>query len=131
MLAVAKSDAVSPSNALGMFEMTTRRLIDLGVLQGAVRRVKGKSGRTLWASGDPKDHQRALAFLKNRSAQYDAFVRSMCAYAEEFRVGKLKVPDGWTLSGALAVCHRAGSAGLEGERFSHTEEARLRAEGIF
>ena len=53
-------------------------------------------------------------------------------YVERVRSRKISLPSGMSLSGALAVMHRAGPSGLAGDaRFPETEALRNRAEGIF
>lgn len=128
----APTSAVSGSNALGAFEMMPRRLVDLGYLKGELERTRSKkSGRTIWAATNSDDHTRATKFLKNLSLQYQAFMSSMKDYASKFSTGAVKLPADCTLSGALAVCHRAGVSGLSGSRFPATQIAHSKANGIF
>ena len=129
VMATSAPDAVSPSNAVGMFELSPKRLCDLGVVRD-LRRTRGPSGRMIWIGrfvapltcgkvlGDPRE-QRQL------------FERSM----RDYRNSVHDLPDGMTLSGALAIMHKAGPKGLEswkqGKRFEETEKLFNMANGIF
>jgi len=123
--------AVSPSNALGAFQMTPRRLVDLGVFKKLERTRSKKSGRTIWAAAGEEDRARATRFLKSIALQFKVFTKSMTDYASQFSEGTVKMPSDCTLSGALAVCHRAGVAGLSGDRFPETQMVHAKANGIF
>lgn len=136
--------AVSKSNALGMFELTPRRLADLGLVtniektRGAAD-ASGKS-RMVWV-GEFVPPMTSRKFLSNPVAQYRAFSRSMKDYVEGMRAGSVPVPDGgrprdMTLSGALAVLHRCGPSGIKtwndaGDRFEQTEQLYGKVNGIF
>jgi len=129
VMLTAPIGSVSPSNALGAFQMTTRRLQDLGVLKDIKRTKSKKSGRTIWACTTREDHDRAKKFLNSLSLQFKVFTRSILDYTEKLSHGK--IPEGCTLSGALAVANRAGIAGISGERFPETQRAYENANGIF
>lgn len=123
---------VSESNGLGMFDMKPRRLADLGYVKKLSR--GDRQGRQVWLGAfvPPWTPER---FLGNQPEQYTAFSRSMVDYATRIREGKLACPDGVTLSGALAILHRAGPKGLDswsaGEVFPETQLAYARAAGVF
>ncbi|MEK6883519.1 MAG: hypothetical protein AABY22_28080 [Nanoarchaeota archaeon] len=129
---MSEPSSVSPSRSLGMFEMTPRRLADLGLV-GDLKRVQ-EGGRTVWSVKfcDPLTPE---AFLEKPSLQYRAFATSMREYAREIASGDIGPPVAMSRSAALAVLHRAGPSGLDswvrGERFPHTERAVERAQGIF
>lgn len=141
--------AVSASNAFGMFEATTRRLADLGLVQN-IKRVRSPTGRLVWI-GDFVPPLTQRGFLSNfridnedgtvTTIQYKAFVDSIKAYIEGLRTGSVPKPDGGfrvgdSMSGVLAVLHRSGPNGLknwndEDERFEDTVALFERANGIF
>jgi uncharacterized membrane protein YjjP (DUF1212 family) len=127
----ATTTHVSASNALGAFEMTPRRLQDLGVLSELKRTRSIKSRRVIWAANKEIDHESAKKFLRSISMQMKIFERSMVDYASKLSAGAVKLPDGCSLSGALALCHRAGFAGLSAARFPATQDLYQRANGIF
>lgn len=122
---------VSPSNGLGAFEFKPRRLVDLGVLSSVARTRSERSRRVIWAATKETDHDQARVFLKSPSMQLRAFAHSLADYASKISSGTVKLPPGCTLSGALAICHRAGLAGLSGNRFPDTQAAYERTNGMF
>ncbi len=126
----APTTAVSPSNHLGAFEMTPRRLGDLGLVDNLKRIKSKKSSRINW-TGKFIAPLTSDLFLKNLSLQYRAFTVSMENYYSKFTESGVRLPPEVSLSGALAVCHRAGIAGLKGPRFPRTQESFERANGIF
>jgi hypothetical protein len=113
---------ISEGNALGMFELTPRRLADLGYVEGLQRTCV--RGRTMWVAKF-KGKMTSAKFLRNPRAQYAAFVKSMKDYADKISAGVIRKPEGMTLAGALAILHRGGPNGLQnwerGERFATTE----------
>lgn len=126
------ADAVSPSNALGMFEMRPRRLADLGLMVD-LQRVRAPNRRDVWCGVFVRPLSSA-AFLRSPLLQYNAFALSMVDYARRIESGEIMVPDGVSLSGALAVLHRAGPHGLDewGERqLPETRAAVERVNGVF
>lgn len=129
----AKLKEVSLSNCLGMFELSPRRLNDLGLIDGLVR-SKSSTGRSIWVGvfRPPTTHR---MFLLNPKAQYDAFCVSMKDYVDRISTGVISKSDDMSLSGALAILHRAGPRGLDtwahGERFESTEAAYNRVAGVF
>jgi hypothetical protein len=131
VMMIAPTTAVSPSNALGAFSFMPRRLVDLNILSTLKRTRSKRSGRTIWASTNQLDHARAEKFLRSITLQYKIFVASMKDYASKISSGAVKLPSECTMSGALALCHRAGFAGLGLHRFPKTQEAFTRANGIF
>lgn len=133
--ATAQVSDVSPSNALGMFEMMPRRLADINYVEGLARK-KGKSDRTVWVARFIAPMTSAK-FLSSPDEQYIAFAKSMRDYAEKLVSGEISLPkdEEMSLSGALAVLHRGGPSGLKtwdcGERFSATVDAYKRCKDIF
>lgn len=138
-LKTAGIDAVSPSNAMGMFEIKPRRLADIGLVQN-LRRTTSPEGRLIWA-GDFVPPMTAKKFMANASLQYKALGDSMRDYMAKLCDGTIDVkeedelPEGMTLSGALAILHRCGPSGLrnwiDDQRFSDTEALYGRCNGIF
>lgn len=131
VMLTAPIGAVSASNCLGAFAMAPRRLKELGVLENLKRTKSKRSKRTIWATSNVRDQDRATEFLKSLAVQHRYFVLSMKKYASSFEKDELKLPRDCTLSGALAILHRAGVAGLTGERFPATQAAYEKANGIF
>jgi hypothetical protein len=125
--------AVSASNALGMFEIMPRRLADLGIVS-KLARSKSPQGRTIWVAifVPPLTCDR---FLKSPQAQYGAFTDSMCDYVQKMDSGEIEKPSETSISGALAILHRAGPKGLSSwksnNRFPSTEKSYNRVAGLF
>lgn len=120
---------VSPSGGLGWFEMRPRRLADLGLVTN-LRRSTTPGGRQVW-EGDfvlPLTRKR---FLDNPVVQYNALVRSVTDHLAH--VGDL--PAGVSMSGALAILHRAGPGALRtwpsGKQFDDTLHLFHHANQIF
>lgn len=135
-MAVASVGAVSDSNALGTFELLPRRLADLGLMRDLKRGRNGK--RTVW-TGEFVGPMTQDEFLNTLRLQYEAFVASMLDYFSKLCDGELDIGSAelseLTISGALAILHRAGPSGLKswmsGNRFSATEECYNATRGIF
>lgn len=131
-MATCSATAVSEGNALGMFELTPRRLADLGYVKGLQRACI--EGRTMWVAKFVGTMTSAK-FLRNPRAQYGAFVKSMKDYAEKIFAGEIRKPNDMSLAGALAILHRAGPRGLDtwtkGERFATTEMLYNRVAEVF
>jgi hypothetical protein len=125
--------SVSESNALGMFEMPPRRLADLGVIS-KLSRTRSPAGRTIWTGVfvPPLTCER---FLRSPDMQYRVFCKSMRDYAARIESGEIAKDPQMSMSGALAILHRAGPNGLqtwsEGKQFPATQEIYERAAGIF
>lgn len=131
---------VTPAPYLGMFEMSVRRLCDLGYMQNP-KRFPHK-GKLTWSASWVSPYSLSF-FLDSPKTQYQAFARSMSEYAQSktleplvgYRVEKRDV----TLSGILAVAHRAGETAClswfmnskDRMKFVHTTQAFVRANGIF
>lgn len=134
LMVQAPSDAVSPANNLGMYELTPRRLEDLGIVKRLTRARHPKSGRTVWVADfiEPYSAERLLA---SPQLQYLCFACSMLDYAERMKKGALVRPKKMSLAGALAILHRMGPRGFEswarGPRLPETEALFTRVEGVF
>lgn len=116
--------SVSPSNALGLFEMMPRRLADLALVKN-LRRTKSKTGRTIWC-GTFIPPMTSGRFLQSPFTQYDVFSRSMMDYDAKMSAGSIDRPAHISRAGALALLHRAGPNALKtwtegGARFSNTQ----------
>jgi hypothetical protein len=131
-MATAPHDAVSDANTLGMFEMTPRRLEDLGIVK-KLKRGK-KSGKTVWLAVFVPP-MTCDGFLKSPEAQRKVFARSMQDYTKKMSAGEIKKDPAMSTSGALAILHKAGPGGLKmwasGDRFKATQEAYDRVSGLF
>jgi len=135
----AQPGAVSKSNALGMFEMKPRRLADLDLVIN-LSCSRSKDGRVIWV-GEFIPPLTAKMFLTDPNLQYVTFVKSMKNYVDGLRSGTIPKPDGGkpagaSLSGVLAILHRAGPKGLknwndESSRFEETETLYDKVNGIF
>jgi hypothetical protein len=129
----ADCDAVSESNAVGMFQFMPRRLHDLGLVKN-INRSTGPTKRTIYVAVFVPPLT-ASKFLKNPDEQYRAFSKSCRDYATKISDGEIKKDPGMSLSGALAILHRAGPKGLDtwasGERFPSTVSKFERIEGVF
>lgn len=138
-------DKISPRGFFGLFQLSVRRLCDLGIMRGArARNVRLPNGQTIrvW-EGQWILPQRV--FLGDPRRQYETFRKSMELYrsivAEKYKqvLGLPIEGQPATLSGLLALMHMAGSEGAykwltEGpvrRRFTWVTEAFLRANGIF
>lgn len=132
VMMVAPSTAVGPSNQLGAFAFTPRRLVDLGVLQGHLARTRSaSSNRVIWATAEQEDRDRAEAFLRSLRKQLQAFEKSCAEYCSLISSGAVKLPQHCTLSGALSALHKAGPKAFDGEMFESTMDLFKRANGIF
>lgn len=113
---------VSPSNALGAFELKPRRLADLGFMKNLLKKRSAPTkeypnGRMIWV-GDFIAPMTAKRFLGDPNLQYKAFVGSMKDYVQKLRSKQIPKPDGgpidgMRLAGVLAILHRAGPNGLK------------------
>lgn len=128
-MSTASSHVVSDANALGMFEMTPRRLADLGYVS-RLKRAQSSKGRTIWVATF-KRPMTSGAFLRSPRVQYRAFARSMRDYAARIAAGEIAKPVAMSLSSALAVLHRAGPHGLRGKLHGATAAFARSVEGLF
>jgi len=137
--------AVSKSNALGMYELKPRRLADLDLVMNlstmrTAPTADCPKGRVIWI-GDFVPPLSAKMFLTDPNLQYVTFVKSMKNYVDGLRSGTIPKPEGGkpagaSLSGVLAILHRAGPKGLakwndESSRFEDTENLYTATNGIF
>ena len=109
---------ITPGYSLGLFGFGMRRLVDLGL---ASNPHKGTyKGKTVWlADWAPQLTPGPDTFLNTAQGQYNAFVKSMQLYAAQVHkeipeaIGSTLDGKPVTLSGLLAVAHRAGWQGLK------------------
>lgn len=131
----------------GVFGMTVRRLVDLGVM---------KNPRSLRQKGGPQKGGPSIVwvakwvpplnlegFLRDTMGQYRLFAESIRRFANEAPVKECvgREVDGQsvTLSGALAVAHRGGLPGFDAwfreskqrSQFKWTTQAFERCNGLF
>lgn len=144
---VASPSFRSPTGELGMFLFSPRRLQDLGLMTN-VHRESDENGKPRWTGTwilfDEEVFRASPALqtdiFRKGMAQYAAQIRSRSSVFDRLRripmQGKMvKV----SLSGLLAVAHRAGWEGMKGWlgdesvriKFQGTTRAFLKANGIF
>jgi len=142
-----KAGTVNPRGFYGIFQLSVRRLCDLGVMSNPKSRTvadptnpTGKS--RVW---EGQWNTTPEAFLSDPQAQYNVFLKSMELYRNIIGEKYMKVLgleiDGKqaTMSGLLALAHNAGSEGMykwlmDGElrnKFTWVTEAYHKANGIF
>lgn len=125
--------AVSASNALGMFELTPRRLADLGLVR-RLTRTRSPAGKTIWVAAFMPPLT-CDTFLRSPSLQYRVFAKSMQDYAHRIADGDIEPLEDVSLSGNLAILHKCGPSGLKtwasSERFPATVAVFERANGVF
>jgi hypothetical protein len=131
---------ITPNFRLGAFEMSVRRLADLGYMVGP-KQVR-YNGHSVW-DADWVAPLSLRAYLADGLKQYETYAESVRLYADAPELLSLvdrTIDDKpATMSGLLAVAHRAGLHGLttwasareERERFNHTTEFFTRANGLF
>lgn len=135
------SHAITPNFRLGAFEMTVPRLCDLGAMENL--RLTHHNGWQVW-DADWKKPASLVEFLDDALGQYELFAESIRRYSldELVRgfVGTKIDEHTATLSGILAVAHRAGLPGLSSwivnpkdrRRFSRNTTTYFeRANGLF
>lgn len=131
---VAPLSSVSASNGLGLFDMTPRRLADLGIVRKLERSKSPTSGRTIWIAVFVRPLT-CYQFLRSPTIQYGVFSSSNRDYAKKIANGEIEKSPETSLSGALAILHRAGPKGLEGwkrgQRFPTTILGHDKVSGLF
>lgn len=135
----AQPGSISASNAYGMFEIKPKRLADLGLIKN-VKCKRSTSGRMVWTGEFVSPHT-LKSFLKSPKLQYETFCKSMQLYVKGLADGSIPRPEGGlpeelTLSGVLAILHRAGPKGFakwndEASRFEDTVALVNKTNGIF
>lgn len=107
-------NAVSNSNALGMFAFKLRRLEDIGLMRNVAPINARKTGHMGW-TGEWIAPLSQDAFLNNPSVQYRALAASSQLYTMALADGDIAKPsdDKISLSGALALLHKCGPRGFE------------------
>jgi hypothetical protein len=132
---------VTPIFRLGTFEMTVRRLCDIGAMKNP--RKKQYKGHPCW-DADWKAPKTLADFQASPMVQYQLFVTSIKGFFGSPEVAKAigQVIDNQTISqsGALMLAHRAGLSGMKSwiaepsvrAQFSNnTTSFFLKANGIF
>jgi len=131
-----KVNSINPKGMFGLFQLTVRRLTDLGIMSEPKKTNGAWTGT--WVVPMEK-------FLTDATLQYATFARSMDLYraiiAEKYKqvIGATLEGKLITLSGLLAVAHMAGAEGLgkwivdpeQRKRFEHVTAAYKQATGIF
>lgn len=134
------SAEIDSSGRLGMFGMSPKRLVDLGLV---VDTAKGPNGK--WAVGKWSEGWSSEKFLGDPKVQQKAFRRSMREYTRTIgalykeALGKSVHGKPVTCSGLLSVAHMAGGRGLGSwlsnktvrEKFPQTTKVFLNATGMF
>jgi hypothetical protein len=138
--------SVSPRGLFGLFQLSVRRLVDLGVMKDPRSRdVKLPDGKTMrvwqgvWVL--PKDK-----FLGSPALQYRYFTKSLELYrnvvAEKYKqvIGlAIEGEEPATLSGLLAIAHMSGTSGMHRwltdrsirGKYTFVTNAYNKANGIF
>lgn len=128
---VQRTNAVSESGGFGSYDMRPRRLVELGLATdlGHVTAETGRYSHTC-VFVPPLTRER---FLADPVIQYNVFVRSISVYHDDVRSGKIVVPRGVSLAGALAILHRGGTGALAAwpDLFERTRALYEAAEGAF
>ena len=118
--------AESKAHGIGSFDLRPRRLVELGVMEN-LRRATRPPGECI------ADLTAKYADLgKNATRQYEVFARSMTEYDAE--LADLKMPEGCTRSGALAILHCGGTGALEQwpkNAFKTTSQIFKKTNGLF
>lgn len=140
----ASARTITPDFHMGLFAFGARRLVDLKVMKGPKRGVY--KGRQVWTATwvPPLNINR---FLADSALQYRLFVNSNADYSKRFLstpalqkyIGTVIDGKKVTLSGILAICHKAGFAGAQQwltkpkdrAKFAATTAAFKRCNGIF
>jgi hypothetical protein len=140
-----KPASVNPKGFFGLFQLSVRRLADLGVMSAPrARNVTLPNGQMtrVWEGTWVIPQER---FMTDPALQYDYFARSMDLYrniiAEKYKqVMGLEIEGKpATLSGVLAIAHMSGSEGIykwltDGEirrKFTFVTNAFNKTNGIF
>lgn len=130
-LKIQPSDQVSESGGLGAFDIRPRRLVELKYAEG-LRTERTAKGRQIHVCEFflPWTEEK---FLEDSIAQYVAFRRSMLLYYTAMTSGELKLPEGVSKAGALAILHRGGEGALKSwpNIFSDTRAVFDRVQGLF
>lgn len=109
---------ITPGYSLGLFGFGMRRLVDLKLASNPHKDTY--NGKSVWmADWAPQLQPGPDTFLGTAQGQYSAFVKSMQLYAAQIHkeipeaIGSTLDGKPVTLSGLLAVAHRAGWQGLK------------------
>jgi hypothetical protein len=120
---------ITPGYSLGLFGFGMRRLVDLGLASNPHKMDHG--GKQVWdADWIPALQPGPEKFLDDAELQYKTFVKSMNLYASQIKaelpeaIGALLDGKPVTMSGLLALAHRAGWAGMK----AWSTDPKVRAE---
>ena len=129
-LEVQAVNEVSPKGALGAYAIRARRMVELGYATRLRTERRDGVQRQVCAFILPWTEMR---FLKDPLAQYTVLVKSMRAYYAALTSGELKVSEGLSKAGALAILHIGGKGALTGwpKLFDNTRAVYERAQGEF
>lgn len=127
-------DAVGPSGGLGSYDMRPRRLKELGLAR-SVRLERAPSGRQVYSCELAPPLTRAR-FLRDMVLQAAVLARSARGHYDDLARASgegLRLPEGQTLAGALAVLHRGGRGALARwpDLFEDTRVLWEKARGCF
>lgn len=131
----------SDTNRLGIFDLSIRRLCDLGVMRNP--RFARLHLKSVWFA-DWIPPETLQGFLGNTRKQYDLFSESMRLYSEiSDLLNMIGIDAGYgrlSLSGILSLAHIRGSIGAikyvvgkdrKSNRYSISRNAFVKANGIF
>ena len=134
-MAKSRPSLKTPTGKLGVFQMSPRRLEDLGLVRKTDRSMSG-----IWTAIWREPFSEA-SFLASPRLQYTAFLKSCRRYLSPATAARGKIVDGKpvTISGALGVLHMAGETGLLSwikdpkvrKKFSNTTDVFLSTNGVF
>jgi hypothetical protein len=134
------SNKVSITGHYGVFHFSATRLRDLGIMTD-VHKASSEGGKSIWV-GTFIPPMTTEIFVNTMDIQLKALERSMFLYLAKVPKGVIgREIEGRkaTLSGLLAVAHRAGGKGLlswlsdpkDRTRYPNTSKAYAAANGIF
>ena len=127
-------DAISARGGFGSYDLSPRRLQELGYVTALVRHggAARHRKRHLYTCTFVAPWT-ARRFLADAGAQLEALSRSMAGYLQDLEAGRLVRPAGCSLAGALAILHCGGRGALAKypALFPHTRAVYERAQGAF
>jgi hypothetical protein len=133
MMKVGSLNTISSSNGLGMFDIRYKRLADMGLVTNLRYRQDVITRRSVqeadWVAPLTRDK-----FLKSAGVQLKVFSESCKDYFNWLKCEQVKLPEGATFSGALAILHRGGKSALakwDQQQFESTLELYRRVNGVF
>jgi hypothetical protein len=100
---------ISRSGGYGFLDLRPRRLAELGLMESL--RSERLNGRQVWRGDFVPPHSEA-EFLGSALVQLAAFRLSMRDYDARISSGELRLAEGSSKSGTLAILHRGGTGAL-------------------